>query len=76
MPLEKRSVADETGGGLEEERRLADPGLAAQEDERARNEAPAQDPVQFTDPDRQARKIGLTDVAKGLRPGSNVRHST
>jgi hypothetical protein len=67
--------ADEAGGGLQEERRLADPGLAAEEDERAGDEAATEHPVQFADPDRQARDVHLADVAKGLRAGSRVHRS-
>jgi hypothetical protein len=46
---------------LKEERRLADPRLAADEDERARYQPTAEDAVELADPDGQAGKIDLAD---------------
>ena len=54
-------AAGDAGRGLEEEGRLADARLTADEDERSRDEAAAQDPVELADADRQARQVGLGD---------------
>lgn len=43
----------QAGGHLEEQRRLADSGLPADEHERAGHESPAEDPIELTDPDGQ-----------------------
>ena len=51
----RAAAGGEAGGGLQEERRLADPRLAADEDERPRHEAAAEDAVELAEADRQAR---------------------
>ena len=57
-----RQASGHAGRGLEEERRLADPRLAADQHERPGDEAAAQDPVELADARRQARHVGLADV--------------
>jgi hypothetical protein len=61
------------GGRLEEERRLAYPRLAADEDERTRDEPAAEDAVELRDADREPRLVRLADVGKGNRhrPGGD-----
>ena len=48
----RRRRARDAGGGLEQERRLADPRLAADEHERPGDEPAAEDAVELADPDR------------------------
>ena len=62
-------AAHEAGGGLEQERRLADAGLTAQEDERPGHEPAAEDPVQFADPDGQPRDVRVADLGEGRAGG-------
>ena len=50
-----RPLGGEPGGGLQQERRLPDAGLAADEHERAGDQAAAEDPVQLGEADREAR---------------------
>ena len=57
----------DAGRSLEEQRRLADPRLAADEDDRPRDEAPAQHPVELGDPDGQPRPIRRPDVTQSRR---------
>ena len=54
----------DAGGGLEQERGLADAGLAAEEDQRTRDDPAAEDPVELADRRREARDGGLTDVTQ------------
>jgi hypothetical protein len=51
---DRAPVGSEAGGCLEQERGLADPGLAADEDERSRDQAAPQDPVQLAEAHGQA----------------------
>ena len=46
-------LAKDAGGGLQHERGLADARLAAEQHQRARHQATAQDPVDLTEPHRQ-----------------------
>ena len=62
-------AADEAGGGLEQERGLADPRFAAEQDERPGHEPAAEDAVQLADPDGQARDIGIADLGERRRGG-------
>ena len=59
--------------GLEEQRRLADPGLAPEQDDRARNEAAAENAVEARKARRAARALERVDVAdrdrRVRRPG-------
>ena len=57
-------AAHESGRGLEQEGGLADPGLAAQEDERSGHEPAAEDTVQFADADGQPRDIRVADLGE------------
>ncbi len=63
----RRRRPRDAGRGLEQERGLADPRLAAEEDQRARDEPAAEDPIELADARRQARDVGLADVARGRR---------
>ena len=71
----RRPVGD-AGRGLEQERGLADPRLAADEHERARDEPAAEHPVELADADRQARDVGRADLGEGrqgrLRAGASA----
>ena len=56
--------ATQAGGGLQEERGLADPGFAAEQDERAGDESPAQDAVELADAQAQPWEVGLRDLGQ------------
>ena len=60
-----RSRSGDRGAGLDEQRRLADARLAADQGRRARHEAAAGHPVEFADPGDDAR-LGLRDAAEVL----------
>ena len=55
------------------QRRLADPGRAAEQDQRARDEAAAEDPVELGDPGAQPVDLGRRDVAQRHRPRRRAR---
>ena len=57
--------AGESGGRLEEQRRLADPGLAAEQHERAGDEPATEDPVELVD----AEAAGAAGRRRRCRPG-------
>ena len=59
----------EPGGRLEQERGLADPRLAAEKDQRPRDDPSPEDPVELTDGRRQPRDGGLADVTQRKRFG-------
>jgi hypothetical protein len=59
--------AGDPGRRLEKECRLANPGLPADEDERATDEAAAEDPVQLGDADGLTRDVGFVDGREGCR---------
>ena len=59
--------ADQPGGRLEQQRRLADPGLAPEQDQRAGHQSPAQDAVELADPDARPRQVGVGDVGQSGR---------
>ena len=59
----------DAGGGLEQQRGLADTGLAAEQDQRAGDDPPAQHPIELADRRRETRDSGLTDVAQRDRLG-------
>ncbi len=63
----------ERGGYLEQQRRLADAGLAAYEDDRTRNEAAAKDAVDLADRRRRSDRVRLAELAQRLRPGARCR---
>ena len=52
------ALAGERGAGLDQQRRLADAGIAAEQDHRAAHEAAAGDPVEFGDAGRDAGRLG------------------
>ena len=54
--------------GLEHERGLADPGLAAEQHDRTADQAAAEDAVELADPDGDARGVGQPDGRAGGRP--------
>ena len=61
------------GGGLEQERGLADPRFAADQHERPRDQSAAEDAIEFVDADAQARQVGVGDrrEAHRLRAGTD-----
>jgi hypothetical protein len=59
----RRQIAERHAG----ERRLADPGRASEEDERARDEPAAQHPVELVDACQQSRELRRGDVAQRQR---------
>ncbi len=65
--VEDRSAAGarDPGRDVEKERRLADPGLAADEDERPADKPASEDPIQFADPDRLTRDGVLVNSPQG-----------
>src|SRR4029078_7632716 len=63
----------DAGRGVQEERRLADPRLTAQQDQRSRDDAAAKDPVELGDRRRLARERWLSDVAERDRGGAGYR---
>src|SRR5690349_5527002 len=65
---DRADVLREVRGGLEEQRRLADARLAAEQDERSRDDAAAKDTVEFADPARDALGLRRLDVRVTLRP--------
>src|SRR5690606_32438629 len=54
----------EMRGRLEQQRRLADPRLAAEQHQRSRHDAPAEHAIELADPRRQP--VGLDDVDVGV----------
>src|SRR4051794_21119786 len=54
---------------MEEERRLADPGLAAEKDDRPGHEAAPEDPIQLADAGRDPWTLRLADVDQARRHG-------
>ena len=64
------------GGELQEERALADPGIPADEDDRAGHEAATEDPVELTDARREALRLGARDGADRLDRGDRPRSSS
>ena len=65
--------AGETGRGLEQERGLADPRLAADQHERARDETAAEDAIELVDPQAEARQVGVGDAGQRFRRGGRRR---
>ncbi len=66
--VDRRGAAGgEGGGGLQQQGRLADAGVAADEDGRSRDEAAAEDAVELVDAGEAARqrRLGGGEVAKG-----------
>ena len=63
----------QSGRGLEEERRLADPRLAADEDERSRDEPAAEDAVELVDADAQTRQVRVGDGREAGRGAARHR---
>ena len=57
-PVAYSTSAPEPGRDLEQERRLADPGLAAQQDDRAGHQATAEHAVQLADAHRSPDRLG------------------
>ena len=53
---------------LQQQRRLADPRLAADEHRRARHDAAAEDAVELADAGRLARRVGLVDLGERAAP--------
>ncbi len=70
-----RAVQDRSGrvrevrGRLQQERRLADARLAADQDERSRHNAAAQHAIEFADAGGEARRYHRVDVFVQPRPG-------
>ena len=60
-------------GSLEEERRLADPRLTSDQDDRALDDPATEDPVQLADPDRATRQLRLGHRSEGRRLGKPAR---
>ena len=54
---------------LQQQRRLADPGLAADEDERAGDDTAAEHAIELADAGRTAARRRQVDVGIELRPG-------
>jgi len=54
---------------LQQQRRLADAGLTAQEDERPRHDAAAEDAIELVDRRGQPRMLRELDVGTELRAG-------
>ena len=59
-----RRAAGDAGGDLEQERRLADARLAADEEQRSRDEPATEDAIELADPDGQPRDVGRADVGE------------
>ena len=71
ISISEYSLADaacHVGGGLEQQRRLADAGLATQQHERTGHDTAAEDPIEFVDAGGEARRIGQGDVR--VKPGA------
>ena len=65
----------DTGRDLEQERRLADPGLSAEQDDGARDQAAAQHAVQLRDPHRAA-DLGVRVARMAQRDGRDRRDAS
>ncbi len=68
--VEHRALtAGDAGGGLEDERRLADAGLAAEQDDGAWHQPTAKDPVELIDARRSSFDVLVGERAQGTRLG-------
>jgi hypothetical protein len=58
---------------LEQQRRLADAGLAAEQDERTGHDAAAEDAIELADAGRQPRRIGELNLGVQLRDAAGAK---
>ena len=54
----------QAGGRLEQQRRLADPRLPADQDQRSGNQPAAEHPIELVDPERQAWQVRVGDLCQ------------
>ena len=59
---DRAAAARHVRGGLQQQRRLADAGLAAEEDQRSRHDAAAEDAIELVDAGREPRMLLDVDV--------------
>ena len=64
---DRANLTREMSRRLQQERRLADAGLAAQQHQRSRDETPAEHTIELLDPGREARRIGDIHLGVQLR---------